>query len=79
MIEPKLPVTGTQLPEDKLDEPRDDQEGGSVGMESERGSEMNRKLASTREYSRGQYFHSRVQYLHRSCQTGSEILEVPGP
>lgn len=52
-------MTRTLLPEDKPDEPRDDQESGSVVVECERGSEMNQKLVSTREHGRIQHSHSR--------------------
>lgn len=59
MIESKPTVTGTLLPEDKLDELWDDPEGGSVGMEFEWGSEMNWKLTGIREQGWIQPSHSR--------------------
>ena len=74
MIESEPSVTRTQLPEDKLDEPRDDQEGGSVGMECERESEMNWKLASAREYCGIQHSHSKD-----GLDKGVRNIEVPGP
>lgn len=62
-------VTRTLLPEvlDELDEPRDDQEGGSVGVEFEGGSEMNWKLTSIREHGQIQSSHSK-----RCCQGGQK-------
>lgn len=44
---PELPVTGTLFPEDNLDEPRDNQESGFVGMGSEWGSQRNWMLRNT--------------------------------
>lgn len=41
VIGSETPVIGPLFPEDKLDEPRDNQERGLVGMEFELRSQMN--------------------------------------
>lgn len=54
----ETPVNGTLFPKDKLDEPRDNQVGGLVGMGFELGSQMN-WLTSTREHGPVQHYHTK--------------------
>lgn len=55
----ETPMGGTLFPEDKLDEPRDNQVDGLVGMEFELGSQMNWRLTSIREHGPVQHYHTK--------------------
>lgn len=69
---PELPVTGTLFPEDNLDEPRDNQESGFVGMEFEWGSQRNWMLRNTRKPSL-----VIIPTVRLVLPRGSEICDVP--
>lgn len=52
-------VSGTLFPEDRLDDPRDNQVDGLVSMGFELGSQMNWRLTSTREHGPVQHYHTK--------------------